>query len=98
MADCLELRISKTARQPAAKHAKQALLLKGQPQSKLNLPGRCALSQIADPTYIRGDGGRIRIDGQVRICRRFPVLNVEYIERFHAELKLESLAQGNGLE
>src|SRR6266566_148564 len=73
-------------------------VLKDKPQSTLYLPWRSALGQPGNSSHIGSDGRGIRINREVRVCRRVPVDNVEYIECFETQLHLESFAHGEALE
>ena len=52
-------------------------VLKDKPQSKLYLPWRSALGQPGNSSHIGSDRRGIRINREVRVCRRVPVDNVE---------------------
>src|SRR4030095_7691354 len=73
-------------------------VLKHQPQPKLNLPRIGARGETTDTPDVVRERRCIRIERQVCVRGRVPVLNVEDVESLHSELQLPVFPNRKTLE
>jgi hypothetical protein len=77
-----------------------SVLLEDEPYSKLQLPRRCPLGQVCDPSSTPDQARSDRLSARIDSNRggRIQVLDVEYIEGLTAQLQLHIFSDWEALE